>query len=682
MYNDEYTPLSPIRFQSALGSEIKRMYKEGENVVKLSLARVIKVNYRYNTVEVITTVHKNSTMKNPNDNGRYSARLPVTFGGKTPDGNVYGTNTLVTVGSLVLIGFLEGDKDNPIVLNIYGDVDNQSLLTRTNMTGADESDENIQRELWQLFTLYPSMTFKNIDGRGNQEVTFSGKSFMYITDTDPDNEYVQDQAFDYEDLPSSRYSNGELIEPVSAKSPTVLFVHQGIYDKHRVTFFLKSDGTLRIGSRHTDGKGITYQEMKPDGSYSIVQKHDTTNPEEKSSKYSKFELAENGDVIIKSLDHTLSITADGVLIDGKKLGSGGAGGGDLEIIKELQEKVEGVTTQITLINGKIETKIEKVEIEIDLDGIRQDQQKVLDAVRAALNKMTSLLKEAQDYMTIAFQDGTVTEEEKKKVTEYKNSIGREKTAIDEKYSQIISDPFLPATHKDLLAVAKENLDNRHAALNNAIEIAMLDGVVTPDERAAINQAYDGYIQSIAAMQTSFEQALAAILDARIKEAQENAMKYRDTEMRKIGSSITQLADSISQKVTSEQMSKQIEDVRSEMATKEEQQAIKDTAEQAKKDAEEALNKVPLRIMIGSTNGLIFRNKDIDSVIYVKVYKGEEEITMSIPKANFFWTRISDDANGDAAWELAHRGVGSSFQISTVDIPKRATFECDVEVPDS
>lgn len=170
MYNDEYTPLSPIRFQSALGSEIKRMYKEGENVVKLSLARVVKVNYRYNTVEVITTVHKNSTMKNPNDNGRYSARLPVTFGGKTPDGNVYGTNTLVTIGTLVLIGFLEGANDNPIVLNIYGDVDNQSLLTRTNMTGADESDENIQQELWQLFTLYPSMTFKNIDEIGRAHV--------------------------------------------------------------------------------------------------------------------------------------------------------------------------------------------------------------------------------------------------------------------------------------------------------------------------------------------------------------------------------------------------------------------------------------------------------------------------------------------------------------------------------
>src|SRR5699024_12087906 len=109
-----------------------------------------------------------------------SDRLPISFGGKTPDGKTYGSNTLVTKGSLVLVGFLEGNKDQPIVLNIYGDADNQSQLTRTEFSSADESDETVQRELWQLFTLYPSMTYKNIDGRGNEEVTFSGRTFKYI----------------------------------------------------------------------------------------------------------------------------------------------------------------------------------------------------------------------------------------------------------------------------------------------------------------------------------------------------------------------------------------------------------------------------------------------------------------------------------------------------------------------
>src|SRR5690606_6986620 len=106
-------PMMPFRFQSQLGSEVERRYKEGQNIVRLTLARVVKVNYKYNTVDVITTLHKNSFIRNPNDNGKFSARLPIAFGGRTPDGKVYGANTLVTVGSLVLIGFLEGKKDFP-----------------------------------------------------------------------------------------------------------------------------------------------------------------------------------------------------------------------------------------------------------------------------------------------------------------------------------------------------------------------------------------------------------------------------------------------------------------------------------------------------------------------------------------------------------------------------------------
>lgn len=67
------TPLSPMRLQSQLGKEVRRMYKEGQNVVKLSLARVVKVNYKYNTVDVVTVQGKDAFVKNPNDNGKYSA---------------------------------------------------------------------------------------------------------------------------------------------------------------------------------------------------------------------------------------------------------------------------------------------------------------------------------------------------------------------------------------------------------------------------------------------------------------------------------------------------------------------------------------------------------------------------------------------------------------------------------
>lgn len=370
------TPLTPLRFQSSLGKESERRYKEGKNIVRLTLAKVAKINYKYNTVDVVTTIYKNTTSKNPEDNGRFSARLPVSFGGRTPDGKVYGANTLVTVGSLVLIGFLEGSKDYPIVLNIYGDLDNQSQLTRTTFTSADESDEAIQRELWQLFNLYPSMTYQSIDGHGNQEITFSGKTFMYVTDSDPENEYVQDAGFDYDHLPSSRYANGELIEPKSSKSPTLLYVHQGVYDDHRVTFFIKSDGTVRYGSRHLDGGGITYHEMKTDGSFNLTQKIGTTNPEEEGTKQSSIGIDEDGNIILE--------TYKGAYLNGRSLG---ALGGDIDL-GNLEEGILDARASIDILKDQIKFTASRTELDNLTEKIMEQEASFIVAYNEISSRVT------------------------------------------------------------------------------------------------------------------------------------------------------------------------------------------------------------------------------------------------------------------------------------------------------
>jgi len=391
-------PVSGMRFQSQLGKQMERRYKKGQSVVKLSLARVVKVNYKYNTVDVITTLHRNSTVKNPADEGRFSAKLPIGFGGTTPEGKPFGTNTLVTVGSLVLIGFLEGNKDHPIVLNIYGDTDGQSRLTRTTLTSADESQEEIQRELWQLFTLYPSMTYKNIDGNGNQEVTFSGKTFLISTDTDPDNDYINDAEFDYDLLPNARYADGELIEPKSPDAPTVLYVHQGVYGDHRVTFFIKSDGTVRLGSRHTSGEGITFMELGTNGAFHVFQKRDTTDPEADSEKFSKLGIDDTGAVALESTNHRLEVTDEGVFVDGKAIATftGGDGsGGDGEEptpIDDIIEEVKKVKTEIEIVDGKIS---EKVSSELYTKDISDINSKVAD-MASSVADVTGRLNEVSE----------------------------------------------------------------------------------------------------------------------------------------------------------------------------------------------------------------------------------------------------------------------------------------------
>lgn len=589
------------------------------------MARVVKVNYKYNTVDVVTTLNKNSTIKNPNDNGKFSARLPVSFGGKTPEGKPYGTNTLVTVGSLVLIGFLEGNKDYPIVLNIYGDTDNQSMLTRTTYTSADESDEALQRELWQLFTLYPSMTFKNIDGNGNTEISFSGKSFLYITDTDQDNAYVQDGGFDYQDLPSSKYANGDLIEPKSPNAPTVLYVHQGVYNNHRVTFFIKSDGTVRLGSRNVNGEGITFMEMCTDGTFRIVQKADSLDPEENSEKFSQIGIEENGNILLKSQEHKLEITNDDILIDGLPLSA--IGGGGTEEMQGIKADVAGLTKSLKDIGATVS------QFEGVIDG--------------------------------TFEDGIIQQAEAQAIAKYINTLNTEEAQLTAKFNELYSNDSLADLNKQDLKAKKADYDSKFQALMDAINTAITDGKTTAEEKEAVDTAFDAYKDAAAALQVAFEAASSSI----VLRVGDDARGYTDTQISVISGEISLKVDKETYTDYTQQTSETINDLTKGLA---------DTNDRVNKIAEN----VTYRAEILTTNGNIFKNGNINTVLFCKLYQGSTDITDQIDASRFIWTRISDDADGDEVWNAEHAAGTKSVTVTKDDVSVRATFQCDVLADDS
>ena len=703
------TPLSPIRFQSQIGKETKRRYKEEHNLVRLSLARVVKVNYKYNTVDVVTTRHKNPLVKNPTDNGKFSARLPVSFGGRTPDGKVYGSSTLVTVGSLVLIGYIEGNKESPIVLNIYGDTDNQSMLTRTELTGADETEEAIQRELWQLFTLYPSMTYKNIDGRGNQEITFSGKTFMYVTETDPDGYYITDEGFDYDHLPSSRYANGELIEPKSPNAPTVLYVHQGVYDNHRVTFFIKPDGTVRVGSRHKNGEGVTFQELKTDGSFSIVQKGDTTNPEGESTKFSQFQLTEEGSLLLQSRSHKLEVHPEkGVLINGKPaLSSGGSIGtpggdpntsfdleeikaeletlgkdivrvnssidvidgrirlkADATVVDNLEQQIEEHTSTLEVLFNRINATVTREELDVDIAGIKEYTDGLISVVNADIEDVTNGLLELDGYLEGAFRDGVIEESEAQSISLYINTINTEKADIDARYTELHNNQYLAQDKKLGLENAKSAYDSKHTELINLIGYIVGKGKVTLEDRTAVDRVFADYRASLSILSKTFTNCMDAVAAAMAKEAESNAKNYTTAQFEI-------LADKISSKVESQTFTEVISNMESSYA------AIESQVASTIADVEEISKKIPYRAEIISTQGNIFKNGVIQTTLFCKVYRGDEDITDQVDANRFKWTRISDDPEGDAAWNTSYAGGTKSITITSDDVFRRATFNCEI-----
>jgi len=351
---------SNIRTQALLGTEFKRRYKEGENIDRIILATVTKVNYKYNTVDVLPHNGSSNISSQHTNEGRFSAKLPADFAGKTLDGNVFGHIKPIEVGTLVLIGFLEGRKMSPIVLSIYGRGDETSELARAPFPGADPRDEELKQVSQQEFKVYPSLTYENVDGHGNRTVSFTGKSFMVMNaDSNKDLTNITDdgKGADYEDLPTSYYASGKLIEPKDDKAPVILFKHQGRQDydssgksendNNTTMLFLDQDGTYRTSVVSDEWR--SYFEINNDGTIRL-RRQNGSNQLGASDDNIGIDILEDG-LMFYVGDKWQKITEDGST---GNLGLGGGGNAPDELLKDLKEQIDEQNRNILDLNTWME----------------------------------------------------------------------------------------------------------------------------------------------------------------------------------------------------------------------------------------------------------------------------------------------------------------------------------------
>ena len=83
-----------------------------------------------------------------------------------------------------------------------------------------------------------------------------------------------------------------------------------------------------------------------------------------------------------------------------------------------------------------------------------------------------------------------------------------------------------------------------------------------------------------------------------------------------------------------------------------------------------------RIEIHSSNGVIFKNGIINTILSVKLYNWDKEITEEVDPTRFIWTRISNDQQGDLVWNNQHAIGSKSVSITASDVKARATFNVD------
>ena len=89
------------------------------------------------------------------------------------------------------------------------------------------------------------------------------------------------------------------------------------------------------------------------------------------------------------------------------------------------------------------------------------------------------------------------------------------------------------------------------------------------------------------------------------------------------------------------------------------------------------NDIAWKVEIISSNGYIFKNNIIDTILSAKVYKGKKDMTDELDASKFTWKRTSLNRERDARWNDLE-GVGvKQITITKEDINQRATFSCEI-----
>lgn len=86
---------------------------------------------------------------------------------------------------------------------------------------------------------------------------------------------------------------------------------------------------------------------------------------------------------------------------------------------------------------------------------------------------------------------------------------------------------------------------------------------------------------------------------------------------------------------------------------------------------------PYDVDIISTNGLLFKNGVIQTTLTAVVYRGDENVTEQLDANQFKWTKINADGSLDKTWNDIYAGGTKSITVTSEDIYRRATFNCDI-----
>lgn len=316
--------IEAARLQSSLGG--KKFIERNDRKMNgyLAVAKVIEVYPEYNTVDVQIVNTMETVSGSSVNGGRFSCKVAASnahYDGYT--GTAWGTVEPIFKDDLVILAFLEGMKDQPVILKSIHRMDpyENILPSGPSSPGGTVTNPSAAEHL-KFLKVFPGQNYVKVDGAGNLELTMTDLSFLKVgqslDDSDDGTEYqdLSEKGFDGNTLQmvvttdtgvvNSELGIKEVCKPQinfqGAKNLDYLWVHssevtQGELKFRRFTkFFLEKLGGIRISRNNKDGK-ISFVTLSNTGAMTVNRSLDTVEFAG-SDNYSAASLSEAGDLSV------------------------------------------------------------------------------------------------------------------------------------------------------------------------------------------------------------------------------------------------------------------------------------------------------------------------------------------------------------------------------------------------
>jgi len=312
------------RLQPHLG-RLSQNYKPGSNITQMAIAKVTKVHHKQGTVDLQLIKSNNVISSDASNEGKYGARILTTTAHFDP--NLMASSGVIEPiqeGQLVLVAFVDGKKNQPVVIGSFHqtwDTD-QNILPNTYPLEPDESTYD-KKEAIKYLRVHPSQFYQRIDGTGGFEMSHPSKTFLQM-DSDLYGGDISDEhgGYDHKDLNEIDPVNGQsrfgkeedVLYPVN-----FLFVHRSSFEDSDTTwtkFFINSSGLFRVTRDNNDG-ALSFIEITENGAMTLRRQNDSS-AHHSGDNYSELSIGEDGSVsmsqTINGKSSVISMTNGDIMI--------------------------------------------------------------------------------------------------------------------------------------------------------------------------------------------------------------------------------------------------------------------------------------------------------------------------------------------------------------------------------